>query len=75
MLQLANFYDGWGRFDKAEPYWRELLSLQEKKYGPESSMLPATLNQFAQVLANLGRVDEATQMRQRMRTLMAKDKK
>jgi len=63
-----------GRFDKAEPYWRELLAIQEKKYGPESSMLGSTLYQFAQTPVNLGRLDQAEQMRQRMQTLWAKEK-
>jgi tetratricopeptide (TPR) repeat protein len=74
MMRLANLYNRWSRFDKAEPYWRELLSLQEKKYGSVSSVLAPTLNQLAEVLVNLGRTDEATQVRQRMQTILARDK-
>lgn len=73
-MRVANLYNRYGRFDKAEPYWRELLAIQEKKYGPENSMLGSTLYQFAQTLVNLGRLDQAEQMRQRMQTLWAKEK-
>jgi hypothetical protein len=39
-----------------------------------SSVLAPTLNQLAEVLVNLGRTDEATQVRQRMQTILARDK-
>jgi hypothetical protein len=37
-------------------------------------MLGSTLYQFAQTLVNLGRADQAEQLRQRMQTLWAKEK-
>lgn len=70
-LRLGDMYSQWGKFDKAEPYYRKLLTLHEKDYGVDDPRLCATLQVLANVLTNLGKVEEAQQLRQRIQVLMA----
>jgi tetratricopeptide (TPR) repeat protein len=69
-LRLGDMYSKWGKFDKAEPYYRKLLALQEKDFGVDNPRLCPTLEVLATVLTNLGHIDEAQQLRKRSKVLM-----
>jgi tetratricopeptide (TPR) repeat protein len=68
--RVGNMYSQWGKFDKAEPYYRRLLALQEKDFGADNPRLCPTLQVLANVLTNLGQVNEAQQLRKRSQVLM-----
>jgi hypothetical protein len=63
-------YGKWGKFDKAEPYYRKLLALQEKDFGADNPRLCPTLQVLANALTNLGQVEEAPHLRKRSQILM-----
>jgi tetratricopeptide (TPR) repeat protein len=69
-LRLGDMYSQWGKFEKAEPYYRKLLALDEKSYGANDPRICATLQVLANVLTNLGKVEEAQQLRKRIQVLM-----
>jgi Tetratricopeptide repeat len=69
-LRLGDMYSKWGKFKEAEPYYRKLLALHEKDFGADDPRLCPTLEVLATVLTNLGRIDEAQQLRKRSQALM-----
>lgn len=56
---LASIYNHQGRYEEAEPLFKEALSLDEKTSESENSALPRTLNNLGSFYRMLGRIGEA----------------
>lgn len=56
---LANFYTQQGRLRDAEPLWVQILSLQEKIFGPEHQKLAAPMVDLSRSYERMGRFAEA----------------
>ncbi len=65
---LAELYRAQRRYAQAEPFYRRLLSLQEKTLGPEHPKVAATLYNLAQSLEN-----QATLLRKTARDAEAEE--
>ncbi|PYX85283.1 MAG: hypothetical protein DMG70_04230 [Acidobacteria bacterium] len=61
----------WNKFDKAEPYYRRILALGEKQFGNSSVQLTSAIEKLASILTNLGRLDEARQLRKPNEQIMS----
>jgi tetratricopeptide (TPR) repeat protein len=66
---LCDLYRRWDRPDKEEPCDERLNSLLEKQFGANSPVLAQSLTEQAQLLRKLGRIQEATQIEQRVQTI------
>lgn len=71
LSDLSYLYDGWNKPDKSEPYYRRIIALIEKQYGPNTPILEAVLVKDAAALRSLGRTNEADQVDQRLTSLRA----
>jgi tetratricopeptide (TPR) repeat protein len=67
---LRRFYISWGKFDKAEPYCRKVLSLREENYGRNSRAVADSIQTLADVLDKLGKKDEAAGLRKRSEAIL-----
>jgi hypothetical protein len=65
----CNLYDKWGKPDKVEIYGRQLITVLEKQFGPNSPQLAPALTIEARALRNLGRANEATDVENRLATI------
>lgn len=50
------------RLDEAEKLYKEVLPLQETEFGRESEITQETIKEYAELLRNLGRVEEALEI-------------
>lgn len=71
LLQLGRLYLAWGKYEKAEPYCRKSLAMREQWFGQDSPVLADPLETLANVLTNLGKQDEAAQLRKRREDVLA----
>ena len=71
MYSLASFYREHHEFDKAEAIYREAISLKEQVYGPDHQDIALILNQYAALLRDARRVQEATALEHRARQIQA----
>jgi len=67
---LQRFYISWGKFDKAEPYCRKVLSLREQNYGRNSRAVAESIQTLADVLDKQGKNDEAASLRKRSEAIL-----
>jgi tetratricopeptide (TPR) repeat protein len=68
--KLQALYISWGKFDKAEPYCRKVLSLREQNYGRNSRMVAESIQTLADVLDKQGKKDEAASLRKRSEAIL-----
>jgi len=69
--ELSYLYDGWGKPDKAEPYYHQAVTIIEKQYGDSSPVLESLLTKDAAELRTLGKSDEADALDKRLATIRA----
>ena len=68
---LARDYRQEGKLAEAEEFLKETLAAQEKAYGESSPRLLMILRQYASLLRETGRSDEADQLEQRAQQISA----
>ncbi len=71
LSEMSYLYDGWGKPDKAEPYYHQTLTVIEKQYGENSPILESVLTKDASDLRSLGKSAEADQMDKRLASIRA----
>ena len=71
MYSLASFYRDHGEFEKAEGVYQEALSLKEHVNGPEHQDVAIILHQYAALLRDAHRLEEATALEHRARRIQA----
>gem|GEM_PF-1692727 len=71
MYSLASFYRNHQEFGKAERIYQEALSLKEQTNGPDHHDVAMILNQYAALLRDARRVQEATALEHRARQILA----
>lgn len=69
LTALCWVYDKWEKPEKFEPCNSRMLTILEKQYGPNSQVLAPTLTSHARALRSLGRVEEASIVEQRLKTI------
>ena len=62
MNNLAALLDSQGKYDEAEPIYRQTLALSEKVLGKEHPNTLSSMNNLAVLLKNQGRYDEAKKL-------------
>jgi tetratricopeptide (TPR) repeat protein len=72
---LCQLYDQWGKPDKAEPVYRQMLGVGEERFGADSPALLTALAGEAKALRALGRTPEAEKIEQRMQSIQAAETK
>jgi tetratricopeptide (TPR) repeat protein len=71
LWSLCDLYDKWNKPEKAEPRYRQALSILEKKYGADNPALLSTLANEARALHQLGRATDAAKVEQRLESIRA----
>ena len=71
MYSLASFYRDNEEFEKAEGMYQEALSLKEHVNGPEHPDVAIILHQYAALLRDAHRLQEATVLEHRARQIQA----
>ncbi len=69
---LALFYHDQGQYVLAEPLYRRSLAILEKALRPEHPTVAASLENYAELLRETGRADEAAEMESRAKAIRAK---
>ena len=69
---LASLYQDLGNYTEAEPLYRRALAIMEKAVGPEHPNVAASLENYAVLLHETGRADEAAKMEARAKAIRAK---
>ncbi len=69
---LALLYQAQGNYAEAEPLYRRSLAIQEKALGPEHPNVVQSLENYAALLRETGRADEAAEMEARAKAIRAK---
>jgi tetratricopeptide (TPR) repeat protein len=69
LTSLCGLYELWGKPDKLEPCDRRLIGALDKMPGPDTHFLEATLAREVKSLRSLGRLEEAAQVEQRLKSL------
>jgi tetratricopeptide (TPR) repeat protein len=69
MYSLASFYREHQAFGKAERIYQEALLLKEQLHGPQHPDVAIILNQYAALLRDAHRVQEATELEHRARQI------
>jgi tetratricopeptide (TPR) repeat protein len=69
LITLCTVYEKWGKPEKLEPYDRRLISVLEKKPGPNTGYLEQILVREATTLRTLGRPEDAAKIDQRLKAL------
>jgi tetratricopeptide (TPR) repeat protein len=69
---LALLYDGQRQYAKAEPLYQRALAIREKARGPEHPDMATCLENYAVLLRNMGRAEEAAPLDDRARAIRAK---
>jgi tetratricopeptide (TPR) repeat protein len=66
---LSKLYEAWDQPDKLEACERQLVSLMEKQFGPDSPVLIIALGSEAKALRELGRTEDAGKVEQRLQAI------
>ncbi len=69
---LASLYQDQGNDAAAEPLYRRSLAIKEKVLGPDHPDVATSLENYAALLRETGRVDEAAEMEARAKAIRAK---
>ncbi len=69
---LALLYKAQGNYAEAEPLYRRSLAIWEKALGPEHPDVVQSLENYAALLRETGRADEAAEMEVRAKAIRAK---
>ncbi len=68
----ALLYQAQGHYAKAEPLYQRSLAIWEKALGPEHPHVAASLENYAALLRQTARADEAERMEARAKEIRAK---
>ncbi len=71
IYSLASFYRDHKEFEKAEGMYQEALALKEQVNGPEHQDVAIILHQYAALLRDAHRLQEATALEHRARQIQA----
>ena len=71
--KLAGLYNNQGQYAKAEPFYKRALAIWEKALGPEHPDVATTLENYALLLRNTGRPEEAEPLESRAESIRAKN--
>ncbi len=74
LSNLARLYQAQGHYAKAEPLYKRSLAIMEKALGPEHPDVAQSLENYAALLRQTGRIDEAEKMEARAKLIRAKSK-
>ncbi len=69
---LALLYETQGRYAEAEPHYKRALAIYEKALGPEHPHVAQSLENYAALLRQTARADEAERMEARAKAIRAK---
>ncbi|MBV9259409.1 MAG: tetratricopeptide repeat protein, partial [Ktedonobacteraceae bacterium] len=69
---LALLYQAQGRYEEAEPLYERALQIYEKTMRPDHPGLATILGNYAYLLEEMQRPDEAAQLRARAQAIRAK---
>ena len=69
---LAEHYRAQGKYAEAEPLYQRSLTITENTLGPEDPNVAMSLEDYATLLRQTGRTDEAKRMEARARAIRAK---
>ncbi len=69
---LAELYQARGHYAEAEPLYERSLAIQEKVLGPEHPDVATSLENYAALLRETARADEAERMEARAKAIHAK---
>ncbi len=69
---LAVLYQAQGRYAEAEPLYQRALATVEKALGPEHPHVATSLENYAALLRQTARADEAERMEARAKAIRAK---
>ncbi len=69
---LASLHQAQGNYAEAEPLYRRSLAIREKALGPEHPDVAQSLDNYAALLRETGRADEAAEMEARAKAIRAK---
>ncbi len=69
---LALLYHALGNYAEAAPLFRRSLTILERALGPEHPNVPKVLVNYAALLRETGRADEAAEMEARAKAIRAK---
>ncbi len=72
---LGDLYHAQGKYAEAEPLLKRALAIVEKALGPEHPDVAASLENYAALLRETGRSDEAAKMEARAEAIRAKHAK
>ncbi len=69
---LAGLYEAQGHYAQAEPLYQRALAIVEKALGPEHPDVAQSLENYAALLRQTARADEAERMEARAKAIRAK---
>ncbi len=69
---LANLYQAQGHYAEAEPLYQRALAIWEKTLGPDHPDVATSLENYAALLRETGRGEEAKEMEVRAKAIRAK---
>ncbi len=69
---LARLYQAQGKYAEAEPLYQRALAIVEKALGPEHPHVATSLENYAALLRQTARADEAERMEARAKAIRAK---
>ncbi len=69
---LAELYPAQGRYAEAEPLYQRALAISEKALGPEHPDVAQSLENYAALLRQTARANEAERMEARAKAIRAK---
>jgi tetratricopeptide (TPR) repeat protein len=72
LLLLGVIYQAQGNYAEAEPLYRRSLAILERALGPEHPDVAQSLENYAALLRETGRADEAAEMEARAKAIRAK---
>ncbi len=70
--QAALLYQAQGHYAEAEPLFQHSLAIREKALGPEHPHVAKSLDNYAALLRQTARADEAARMEARAKAIRAK---
>ncbi len=69
---LAEIYRAQGKYAEAEPLYQRSLAIREKALGPEHPDVATSLENYAAILRQTARADQAERMEARAKAMRAK---
>ena len=73
LANLAELYRTQGKYAEAEPLYRRSLAIWEKSLGSEHSHVATSLENYAALLRQTARADQAEKLEARAKAIRAKD--